>query len=377
LNPHSFRNQILSSDGVTRKHLRNRRIGSKRAPRKSSRAVWIVSEFGLISRELGVLGLPHGKVDCFMGTGVRIRDVFDVTNRRTMLVIDQLPSGIVAPGDTVVYPMRGGGIRSARVLGVEFLDRRLSTDTPESWLALAVAPPKSIVAEPPFEATVHHSSAAHVPRFAFALMNRPSQDEGDDRIGVWQTDSSLTIALADGAGGVSGAATAAQSLLDSVDIGSTPALEVSKIISALDQRLASASGGQSTAVVLTLSADGVVGASVGDSGAWILHGDSIEDLTSQQNRKPLLGTGVCVPVGFSVGRLRGGTLLVASDGLLKYAKRADVVRVTQEADLDVAARALVQLVTLRSGKVPDDVSVVLCREVAAEPVRPSAGPPAP
>ncbi len=298
-----------------------------------------------------------------MATSVRIRDVFDVTGRGSMLVIDPMPTGIVAPGDTVVYPLRGGGIRSARVLGVEFLDRRLSSDAPESWLALAVAPLKSIVAEPPFEAVVHHSSRATVPRFAFALINRPSHDEGQDRIGVWQTDSGLTIALADGAGGVSGAATAAQSLLDFVDIDSTPALQASDIISALDQRLASTNGGQSTAVVLTLSADGVVGASVGDSGAWIIRGGSIEDLTSLQNRKPLVGTGSCVPVAFSAGRLRDGTLLVASDGLLKYAKRADIARVAQEADLEAAAAGLVHLVTLRAGKVPDDVSVVLCSEV--------------
>ena len=297
-----------------------------------------------------------------MGVGVRIRDVFDVTNRGTTLVIDQMPTGIVALGDTVVYPVRGGGIRSARVIGVECLDGRLSSGTPESWLALVVAPLKA-VAEPPFEATVHHSSPASVPRFAFALMIRPSRDEGHDRIGVWQTDSALTIALADGAGGVTGAATAAQSLLDAVDIGSTPALQASDIISALDQRLASTNGGQSTAVVLALSADGVAGASVGDSGAWIIQGDSIEDLTNLQNGKPLVGTGACVPVAFSAARLRGGTLLVASDGLLKYAKRTDIARVAQEADLDVAATALVELVTLRSGKVPDDVSVVLCREV--------------
>jgi PPM family protein phosphatase len=156
------------------------------------------------------------------------------------------------------------------------------------------------VAEPPFEATVHHGSPAAVPRFAFALMIRPSRDEGHDRIGVWQTDSALTIALADGAGGVVvGAATAALSLLNAVDISPTPALQASDIISALDRRLASTNGGQSTAVVLTLSADGVTGASVGDSGAWVIRGDSIEDLTNLQNRQPLLGTGACVPVAFS------------------------------------------------------------------------------
>jgi PPM family protein phosphatase len=298
-----------------------------------------------------------------MATRVGIRDVLEVTGRGTVLVVDQLPARIIAPGDTVVCPMRGAGIRSARVLGVECLDGRLSSETPESCWAVVVAPPRSTLAEPPFEVMVHHNPPTSMPRFAFGLMNQASHDEGHDRIGVWQTDSSLTIALADGAGGVSGAATAAQALLDSVGTGFTPAFQAADLIATRDQRLASMNGGQSTAIVLSLSAEGVVGASVGDSGVWIIRDDSIEDLTSLQNRKPLLGTGACVPVPFSAGRIRGGTLLVASDGLLKYAKRADIARVAQAANLDAAVTALVQLVTLGSGKVPDDVSVVLCREV--------------
>jgi hypothetical protein len=53
--------------------------------------------------------------------------------------------------------------------------------------------------------------------------------------------------------------------------------------------------------------------------------------------------------------------VVASDGLLEHARRGDLARVAGEADLRAAAAALVGLVTLSSGEVPDDGTVVLCR----------------
>lgn len=57
-----------------------------------------------------------------------------------------------------------------------------------------------------------------------------------------------------------------------------------------------------------------------------------------------------------------GTLLVASDGLLRYARRSDVARIASETDLAIAAHALVDLVRLPSGGLQDDVSIVLCRQ---------------
>ncbi len=61
------------------------------------------------------------------------------------------------------------------------------------------------------------------------------------------------------------------------------------------------------------------------------------------------------------GTARSQTLLVASDGLLNYAKRADIVTIVNGPDLEAAAAALVQLVRLPSGNLADDVSVVLVR----------------
>ncbi len=90
-------------------------------------------------------------------------------------------------------------------------------------------------------------------------------------------------------------------------------------------------------------------------------GTDVVDLTDGQTRKPLVGSG-CVPFRISSSLVAGGTLLVASDGLLRYAKRSDIVRVASGADLTAAARSLIELVRLANGTLQDDVAVVLCRE---------------
>lgn len=63
-------------------------------------------------------------------------------------------------------------------------------------------------------------------------------------------------------------------------------------------------------------------------------------------------------------RLDGRTLLVASDGPLRYAERADIVRIASDADLNAPARALIEVVRLANGTLQDDAAVVLCREKA-------------
>jgi hypothetical protein len=113
--------------------------------------------------------------------------------------------------------------------------------------------------------------------------------------------------------------------------------------------------------VISVTPTGVEGASVGDSGAWVIRGTEIDDLTARQVRKPLVGAG-CTPSEIHGCSLGEGTLLVASDGLLKYAKPSDIARIAGGTDLQEVARALIDLVRLRSGQLQDDVSIVLCRE---------------
>lgn len=292
---------------------------------------------------------------------VRIREAFELSGGRTVLLIEPL-EGVVTPGDIVDIPMGDGGIRPTPVVAVEFVDRHLSSEVPESSLALVVAGPPAATLTTPVEANVRDASTTPSD-FAFATVNRACRGGGQDRVAVFRRGSGLVVALADGAGGVGGGAAAAQFVVDAADAWGAQGTAAAEVVADLDRRLALAMGGESTAVILALSATGVVGASVGDSGAWIVRDGSVEDLTIGQNRKPLVGSGTCVPVAFSVGPLRGGTLLVASDGLFKYAKRGDIARVVTQSELGSASAGLVELVTLRSGSVPDDVAVILCREV--------------
>jgi serine/threonine protein phosphatase PrpC len=198
--------------------------------------------------------------------------------------------------------------------------------------------------------------------FEFATLIRACQGAGQDRVAVSHHEAGLVVVVADGAGGVAGGAAAAEAIIDDGKVWLPEDVAAPDVIRNLDHRLGSTTGGQATAVLLSLRKAGIVGASVGDSSAWIVRHGSIEDLTSGQNRKPLVGSGASVPVAFSAGPLRGGTLVVGSDGLFKYARPSDIARVVAQSSLETAASDLVALVTLRSGDLPDDVAVVLCRE---------------
>jgi PPM family protein phosphatase len=182
---------------------------------------------------------------------------------------------------------------------------------------------------------------------------------GQDRATARESRDGVVIALADGAGGTSNGAAAAQAVIDAIVVADDDS-DWSSILARVDNA-PSLAGGQTTAVVLALTSNGIVGASVGDSGAWIIRGAVIEEITAAQVRKPLMGNG-CSPTSIHAGPLGDGTLLVASDGLLKYASQSAIAEIASRADLETAARALVELVRLPNGSLQDDVSLVLCRE---------------
>jgi len=196
-------------------------------------------------------------------------------------------------------------------------------------------------------------------RFEYIVEVAAARGSGQDRARVFERDNGCVIALADGAGGTGNGSTAAQAIIDAV--GTVGAgVNWAAFLADLDgdPRLA---GGQSTAVVLALSDAGIVGASVGDSGAWLIAASVVVDLTDGQDRKPLVGDG-CNPFRITASAVGRGTLLVASDGLLRYAKQSDIARIANETDMAMAAHALVDLVRLPSGGLQDDVCIVLCRQ---------------
>jgi hypothetical protein len=81
-------------------------------------------------------------------------------------------------------------------------------------------------------------------------------------------------------------------------------------------------------------------------------------LTQHQFRKPLVGNGEAYPVPFGPVAVEG-RLLVASDGLFKFAPRAELARRALEGPLEEAVHGLIDSVRLRSGGLQDDVAVAL------------------
>jgi serine/threonine protein phosphatase PrpC len=186
---------------------------------------------------------------------------------------------------------------------------------------------------------------------------------GQDRAGVFDAGDDVVIALADGAGGNGNGATASRAVIDAAAAAATAIHDWCALLAELDRDPRRLGHGESTAVIVSIRGGAIAGASVGDSGAWLVRGTDVIDLTEGQLRKPLVGGG-CAPFRLRSTRVTGGTLLVASDGLFNYAKPSDIVRLASGADLTVAARALVELVRLPNGALQDDVAVVLCRERA-------------
>ena len=193
--------------------------------------------------------------------------------------------------------------------------------------------------------------------------------DGQDRVVVFGRDEWLVVALADGAGGTSNGAFAAQAVVDAArDLarpGDRSPEDCVALLQALDADPRRLHGGQTTAVLLVLDDVGLVGASAGDSEAWLVDPDQrIKSLTANQLRKPLVGSGAQVTPFRDTALGRAGaeiTLLVASDGLFRFAAAADIARIVVGDDLATAAEQLVSLVRTPTGALLDDISLVLVR----------------
>ncbi len=188
---------------------------------------------------------------------------------------------------------------------------------------------------------------------------------GEDRAGVVAAPDGLVLVVADGAGGTGGGADAADAVVAGA-LRRAPELLAGRatpadVLATLDRQLArSGAPGQTTAVLALLDATHIRGASVGDSGTWLVTDAALHDLTAEQRRKPLLGTGEAVPVGFEhVGT--AGTLLLASDGLLKYAGRDRLVVALRTIELADLPSVLVAAARLPGGALQDDVAVIVAR----------------
>jgi serine/threonine protein phosphatase PrpC len=117
--------------------------------------------------------------------------------------------------------------------------------------------------------------------------------------------------------------------------------------------------GETTCVIAVVGRGTILGASVGDSGArMIMPNGECVDLTRSQQRKPFVGTGAAGPMPFKRSG-PGGLLLLATDGLLKYNSPEGIAKICLNHPPEDAARRLVESVRYPSGRLPDDVTLIL------------------
>jgi PPM family protein phosphatase len=184
-----------------------------------------------------------------------------------------------------------------------------------------------------------------------------SGSRNEDRAAAFSNADAAVFMMADGAGGVGSGARAAE-----VVVHETQALVHGHHKSALEALAAAETrietfGGMSTGIIVMLRHGQLTGVSCGDSKAWLFSKNCVLELTSNQIRKPLLGSGGVLvefgPVPFN------GRLLLASDGLVNYAQASKIAYNAVLENIHEAANSLAELPRLKSGKFPDDVAILL------------------
>jgi serine/threonine protein phosphatase PrpC len=204
------------------------------------------------------------------------------------------------------------------------------------------------------------------PLYRFAQCAHAPRKCSEDRGLIVPTERGAVVIVADGAGGFSGGGRAADLVVDrAVAAASEPARRTStaafwaSFLAAVDEEVADRLAGETTAIVIALSDIGLVGASVGDSEAWIVHDRGIDDLTRDQHMRPRIGSGRASPVGFSRTAVLG-RLLVGTDGLFSYASREAIAESLRTTPFEDAAEVVARLARLPSGIMMDDLLLVVC-----------------
>ena len=195
------------------------------------------------------------------------------------------------------------------------------------------------------------------------LLSAGGNLENQDRGLVLWDGSRATFCVADGAGGRSGGLEAALMAIHFIRQGAgslRSAESCAELLRGIDRAMADdTEAGETTCVLLVVTLKEVFGASVGDSGAWLIpHAGGHVDLTSRQQRKPFIGSGSAWPIPFQLSKPEG-LLLLATDGLLKYTSADCIVAICREHRAESASARLVELVRYPSGALPDDVTVIL------------------
>jgi hypothetical protein len=130
----------------------------------------------------------------------------------------------------------------------------------------------------------------------YAKLLASSRRNNEDRAEVFEHGDVLVVVVADGVGGMGGGAAASDAVLVAVRAAlSKPAFDVraatswANVLEGVDMQLAKTMVGETTAVIVVVGPDGLVGASAGDSEAWVISNVDVDDLTADPNRKKRIG----------------------------------------------------------------------------------------
>ena len=201
-----------------------------------------------------------------------------------------------------------------------------------------------------------------MPRFATESASGRASTE--DRALLAPIEAGWLVVVADGTGGISGGARAAELLIRGVreaartGFDTTDPAAWAALLDTLDDVIADDSdAGETTGVALMVTSGLVVGASCGDSRAFLFFTPAgARELTGQQPRKPRLGTGHAQAQPFCAEA--HGVLVVGTDGLFDYVKLDDISRTILAAPAG-SADVLIRLVLERHRSPPDDIAVVV------------------
>ena len=195
------------------------------------------------------------------------------------------------------------------------------------------------------------------------LLTAAGNPENQDRGLIVHDGQRTVLCVADGAGGLSGGGEAASIAVELARQNASTMGDADsclEVLRKMDAAIAKDSiAGETTCALVIVAPQEIFGASVGDSGVWLIPKDgSHMDLTQSQQRKPFIGSGSAWPVSFRCPR-QAGSVLLATDGLLKYTSAERIIATCRGHPTEDAAPQLIELVRYPSGSLPDDVTIIL------------------
>ena len=203
-------------------------------------------------------------------------------------------------------------------------------------------------------------------RMKIASHTEQQHKSGNDYINIIEKDGIIVFALADGAGNNKNSdfasnfvSQACKELLSNEKFDNPDDFEF--FLSDLDEVIFNSKDwGETTAVVGKIINNVIMGASVGDSQAWLLGADFDYQLTEFQYAKPLLGSLDAKAIGFGP-MLINDALVIGSDGLFNYAKFSEIKKLSLSEDLNV--QEIIDLAKNEANKLSDDASVIIIKKL--------------